>query len=190
MADETFPAFVAGLSDITTLNSTDELVAVRSGVSYSTTPLEMATYVAGSGLISGGFAQMARARISTAQSISDNTPTWVAFDAESYDTDTMHDNVTNNTRLSINTTGKWQFTINCYFASNAAGYRYAALYSGGAALLAIDSKNAVNGTVTGLNLTFEGAYTASVDYFEVKVFQNSGGALNLSTCIFVARRVG
>lgn len=49
--------------------------------------------------------QACRVTRTTAQSIGDNTLTSVAFTAERFDTDTMHDNATNNTRITINTAG-------------------------------------------------------------------------------------
>lgn len=75
-------------------------------------------------------------RASTNVSVGNNTYTAIAFDAEDYDTDSMHDNVTNNTRLTIPsisgvTTGLWAMKaygytdvtsgrINCQFRVNGS----------------------------------------------------------------------
>jgi hypothetical protein len=181
MASETFSAFVEAASDAGALTTGDLVPVVRGGASYSTDISAL-----GGG---GGFTEMCRVYISSAQSIPDTTQTTVSFDSESYDTDTMHEGVTNPSRITLATTGKYHFTFHGYFASNATGYRYASIYTGGAALLSIDSKQAVNGTITGLQVHVEGSYTAG-EYFEVKVGQTSTGALNLSSAVFVARRVG
>ena len=45
-----------------------------------------------------------------AQTTVDSSATAIQFGAESYDTDTMHDNVTNNTRITIRTAGIYVIT--------------------------------------------------------------------------------
>jgi len=53
---------------------------------------------------------MARVTKSATQAITANTDTAVAFDVETVDTDTLHDNVTNNTRLTAAIAGKYLVT--------------------------------------------------------------------------------
>lgn len=53
------------------------------------------------------------------QSITDNTETTVAFDTERFDTNAMHDNVTNNSRITINTAGVYIVTFTGRFATAA-----------------------------------------------------------------------
>ncbi|HXI80043.1 MAG TPA: hypothetical protein VNM34_04405 [Verrucomicrobiae bacterium] len=58
-------------------------------------------------------------RASTSFSVGNNTFTAVQFDAEDFDTDTMHDNTTNNSRITIPTitgvtTGLWNIEANGY----------------------------------------------------------------------------
>jgi hypothetical protein len=58
---------------------------------------------------------------SWAQSIS-TTETAITFDVESFDTDTMHDNVTNNTRITFTTA--WKYKIDAMASnSNLAGIK-------------------------------------------------------------------
>lgn len=187
MADETYPTFVSSLSDIGTLNATDEIVVVRSGVSYSTTPAEIATYVGGT--ISGGYTQGVGAAGGT-QSIADNTLTNVAFDASDlYDTDIMHDPVTNNDRIVCNTAGKYLFTPLAVFASNATGLRLCALYLNGSVLWIYDRQTAISGASTVLGRSMIIPMVVS-DYVVMKVLQTSGGALNLSSAYCGVQRVG
>lgn len=47
----------------------------------------------------------------TTQSIADNTVTTVLFNSERYDTDNMHNTVTNNSRITINTAGLYLLTF-------------------------------------------------------------------------------
>jgi len=51
-----------------------------------------------------------RAIQAAAQTTTDSVATAIVFGAESYDTDTMHDNVTNNTRITIRTAGVYVVT--------------------------------------------------------------------------------
>ena len=51
--------------------------------------------------------QNVQARRTAAQSINDITETVVAWDAEDYDTSTLHDNAVNNTRLTAIINGRY-----------------------------------------------------------------------------------
>lgn len=53
-----------------------------------------------------------RAFHSATQSIAHAVETTLAFNSETYDSDSMHDNATNNSRLTINTAGLYLFTAN------------------------------------------------------------------------------
>lgn len=59
------------------------------------------------------------------QSIADATETTVAFNSERFDTDTMHDTVTNNSRITFNTAGVYVVTFNGRFLTAAD---YSAVY--------------------------------------------------------------
>ncbi len=61
---------------------------------------------------------------STHQTITTATLTDLTWDTEIFDTDSMHDNSTNNERLTCNTAGKYLIIFNAGWQSNATGYRY------------------------------------------------------------------
>jgi len=44
----------------------------------------------------------------------------IAFNSESYDTDTLHDTSTNNSRINIDQTGKWELTAQISWATGAS----------------------------------------------------------------------
>jgi len=83
----------------------------------------------------GGPTEAARAEHSVDQAIPNATPTVLAFNSELFDTDTMHDNATNNSRLTINTAGKWLFGFNGRWENNAAGERHARLLKNGTTIV-------------------------------------------------------
>ncbi len=60
---------------------------------------------------------------STNQTISDDIDTIIDWDQETYDTDDMHDNVTNNSRITIKTAGKYTVMAQIAWTSNSVGMR-------------------------------------------------------------------
>lgn len=144
--------------------------------------------------LSGGYTQGARVYNSTNQSINNATLTAVAFDSEDYDTDNIHDNVTNNSRLTCKTAGKYMIFANGEYASNATGLRYIQIRLNGTVLKVVFVALAVSGgdtrIATGCVINM-----AVNDYVEFIAFQTSGGALNLNrasdySAIFSMQRIG
>jgi hypothetical protein len=119
----------------------------------------------------------------TNQLIATATNTIIAFDAERYDTDNIHDNVTNNSRLTCRTAGKYLITANLGFGTTAAGTRQLSIYLNGATYLGLVSSPSNSGA--------DGPYMhvscvqdlAVGDYVEVLVYQTSGAGLNVLTAV-------
>ncbi len=116
---------------------------------------------------------------SAAQSINNNTETKLAFDSERYDTDSIHDPSTNNSRLTCPASGRYAIFGTVRFASNATGHRYIFIRLNGGKALAVQSSLALSGIVTMLSISTIYDLTAS-DYVELWVYQNSGGALDVT----------
>lgn len=109
-----------------------------------------------------------------------NTATAVAsaFNTERYDTDTMHDNVTNNSRITIKTAGLFLVEGTGAFAINATGGRFIGVKLNGTTFLAA-AVHPGNASLGG-HMTVSTIYKFAVnDYIELTFAQNSGGALNL-----------
>ncbi len=114
-------------------------------------------------------------------SVGNNTLTAIGFDSEDYDTDTMHDTVTNNTRITIPTisgvtTGLWTIKASGY--TNATTRLDAMFRSNAAANPASGTSLAfntyyANNTVNGFHLSTDVVLTAA-DYIEL--FVRSTGA--------------
>jgi hypothetical protein len=122
---------------------------------------------------------MARVWINTANTaIATATVTAVNFATESFDTDGIHDNVTNNSRLTCQLTGKYLVVVAAQFEFNATGDRAAYIYKNGAIyslVVDIGATNTQTAMVSGVDFL---SLTAG-DYIEMRVFQDSGGNLNL-----------
>lgn len=117
-------------------------------------------------------------------SIGSGVWTTLAFAAESFDTDTMHDTVTLNGRITIKTAGLYIIRANSGFAANATGVRGIGVRKngsggtgpsyGGDIRLNAGAGDAVYLTVAVIDKL------AVNDYLEVITYQNSGVGLALN----------
>jgi hypothetical protein len=123
---------------------------------------------------------------SAAQSIADGANVMVTFDVEGIDTDGFHDNSSNNERITIPSGkgGKYLITAQIVFASNATSYRQLYLFKN-TTQVSLAQCNSLPSPGVGptLNIAYVVSATAG-DYFLLKVFQNTGGALNLNSDAF------
>lgn len=121
----------------------------------------------------------ARVFHSAAQSIAHATWTKLAFDSERFDTDGMHDTVTNNERLTVVVAGRHYVRGNAEFAGNNTGERGIRLIKNNLTLIA-----RFLGAVAGASPcsvvvpVFE--FFPLNDFVEVEVFQGSGAALDVN----------
>lgn len=116
------------------------------------------------------------------QSIANNTVTALAFNSERYDTNVIHDNTTNNSRLTCKTAGVYHITLSASFDANATGVRafYIRLNGTVANYIALAHLQAVTVASTSTAVTISATYGLAVnDYVEAVVFQSCGGALNI-----------
>lgn len=122
-----------------------------------------------------------RAYHNAAQSVPHATSTPLALNSERFDTDTIHDVVTNNTRLTCNTAGVYVITGCAVYLANATGRRMLQIRLNGTTVIADIEITAVSGgNNTVLSIT--SIYSLSLnDYVELVAFQDSGGALNVSS---------
>lgn len=132
-------------------------------------------------LASSGLAAFRGARVypSAVQSIGSGASTVLNFDSETFDTNTLHDNVTNNSRVVLDTAGYWRVNGSIGFASNATGRRAASIYLNGAAtekgfaMIEAGSTGIVVVQVSTIVKT-----TVTTDYVQLLADQDSGGSLN------------
>lgn len=125
------------------------------------------------------------------QTISDATPTVVAFNSESYDTAAIHDNATNNSRLTV-PVGVTRIKLTAYakWAANGSAFRFMEIRKNGAGGTIDDDMagyepslyaSAANASVPllGMQLASGTITVVATDYFELRVEQTSGGNLDL-----------
>ena len=116
-----------------------------------------------------------RLATNTSQNISNNTWTALAFDAETFDDDTMHDNSTNNSRVTIKEAGRYLVTGSAlYNQNNAVGSRMAAIYVNGALYSYGSSRIAGSATNTDLIQVCDVIVVDAGDYVEFYTQHTSG----------------
>ena len=135
-----------------------------------------------------------RVRNSAAQSIPTGSTTTLTFDTEDFDTDTMHSTVTNTSRITCNTAGKYLVIGQVTFASNATGYRQVQILWNGLTVIGRTTQAAVNGAVTSMQVVAIVNLVAT-GILQLQVLQNSGSALNVNASasyspVFAAYKIG
>jgi hypothetical protein len=122
----------------------------------------------------------------TSQSIPTVTPTAIILDNEDYDTSNFHDNVTNNTRLTIPAgVSHVVFSGQVDFASNSSGSRLVAVRKNGTESFApghpVVKSDPGDGTTYDMSIAVtSGALSVTEgDYFELVTTQTSGVNLNV-----------
>lgn len=126
---------------------------------------------------------------SGAQSMTNNAFTKLTFDTEEYDSDTMHSTSSNTSRITINTAGKYLFTFSCVCAGAAGGSQRRMDF-----LLNNSAQHGghISGVIGGNVLSMSGAIVRHMsvnDYMELYYYQDSGGAINMTSQFFSATRL-
>ena len=120
------------------------------------------------------------------QSISNNTDTSLTWDTETFDTNTFHSTSTNTSRITIPSgkAGYYQLNVNIAWSPNSTGIRDLNLAKNGTRFQYFTfNPQASNVQSFAYAATIYGAVG---DYFEVVVFQNSGGALDIRSDVLAA----
>lgn len=116
----------------------------------------------------------ARAFANATQGLANNTVVVLALAGESYDSGTLHDTVTNNSRITVPTTGKYVVTGQVGHGSTTGAAQARILKNGTATAVNSRGMDANGGNVSVSDIV---SCTAG-DYLELAAFQNSGGTVN------------
>lgn len=172
------PALLTPLIDEAGFLSEDEVVTgnwtFNGTVGYTQPATSTSTFT------SSGQHRTKAYRSTSNQSIANNTPTLINFQNEIYDVGSLHDTAVNNTRITIPVGGAGLYLIHCMvdFDNNNTGRREVAIYKNGSAMAVSKefAPDATQDTVLSLSLHDQANQN---DYYEVQVFQSSGGALDV-----------
>lgn len=137
----------------------------------------------------GGFAtlpEQPRARVSHSvnQAVASGTGTTVLdWDGEDFDVGDLHDNVTNNSRITIPTDGDgiWIFGVTVQWASDATGQRRARFFKNGSAvahgIVTLQAAPTAGQTTDIMTIIIDEAVAG--DFYEAAAGQDSGGSLDV-----------
>ena len=112
------------------------------------------------------------------QSIPDNVETALQFDSERYDTAAMHDNATNNSRMTAPVPGIYAVTAQIDWAFDVDPGRELSIRRNGGTAVAFAREGADNVTLQQVTTQIK---LQAGDYIEAIVFQESGADLNVLT---------
>lgn len=116
-----------------------------------------------------------RAYHNTTQSVNSSALTFLALNSERFDTDTMHDNATDNSRGTVKTAGRFLFGMTLSWPNAASARRIASLQVNRGFNIGRDEK-----TTADCSHAFDALYAFAVsDYVEIEAFQASGGPLSV-----------
>ena len=120
----------------------------------------------------------ARVYNSTVLSIPNNTDTVLTFNSERWDTDNIHSTVSNTSRLTVQTAGKYYIYGHINWANNPTGRRYVYLLVNSITVLGTQTAPTV---ANNMNQNINTHYSLNAgDYVELLVNQDSGGTLNVN----------
>jgi hypothetical protein len=113
-------------------------------------------------------------------SVPNNTDTDVLFNVEDYDTDAMHSLSANLDRVVAKTAGLYLVSAGIEFAANDAGARQVQIkVNNGDAVAIANTPSDLNNVVVRMSVAAQVLLDVN-DFVTLRVFQNSGGALNLT----------
>lgn len=123
--------------------------------------------------------QGTRVRKSTSQNhASSGSFVAVTWDTEDVDDGGWHDNVTNNTRITVTNAGWVHVIARVEFAGNASGIRAIRVLRNGTEIDRVGDAGANVVQTWEVNTEYK---ASASDYFEVEAFQSSGGTIALDT---------
>ena len=112
------------------------------------------------------------------QAIANVTTIQLALNSEVFDTDGIHDTVTNNSRLTCQTAGKYFIYANVQYSNDNSGYRRASIWLNATTHIAFRQTDYTATFDARLNLSC--IYDLSVsDYVEIQCRHNGGSGINL-----------
>jgi hypothetical protein len=107
----------------------------------------------------------------------------LAADSENFDNDAMHSTVTNNSRITIQTAGRYLLTATIDFQQDATGQRQLQFKLNDTTTFGIDRRQTTSSLVA-INQSTATIALVAGDYVEVNAFQNSGSTLTCNLRMF------
>ena len=129
---------------------------------------------------------------STGQNINSSTDTILSANTELFDTDGMHSTVTNNSRITIQTAGRYRVSAHASWdASTGGSYRRLRVSINGSTLHTLDLTSLVNSSGAGTGNNGSRCFIlAATDYVEIEANHNAGVTLGVTLAEFTVEWMG
>lgn len=161
---------------LSTTTQRDALTSMDKGIIILNITTAKFEIFDGTSWIGGGMQDIScKVTKSSNQSISTNTDTIITWDQEKYDTDNMHDNSTNNSRITIKTAGKYSLITQSEWANQDSGIRELTILKNGTTIIARILHTADDQAQR--TLGWQGELAVN-DYVELRVRHAAPGNLN------------
>lgn len=182
-SDNVFPRLLIseGGSTSTPASGRVTVYAKSDGLLYSKDDAGAETALGG-----GSAAAFCGASVSGTSTATNNSSVALAFaDADTYDTDSIHDPSSNNTRLTVPTgkTGKWMLTVMCAFGSGTSDRRIGWRIGAGSVTNLLRVTGSDGGSSQRYSVSTVISLTAA-DYVEVVVFTDTSATQNPYSATF------
>jgi hypothetical protein len=123
---------------------------------------------------------------SSAQTVANNSTVTLTANSENYDNDSMHSTVTNNSRITFQTAGRYEIFANVEYAADADGYRRLSFLFNGATSYGGQTVYAAPTVATRLSAQ-RSIIAAAGQYVEVQVAHTAGADLSVTLDEFRAK---
>lgn len=125
---------------------------------------------------------------SDGQSVADDTITILTADSENFDNDSMHSTVSNTSRITIQTAGRYEFHVRVNFqASLGGGRRVIQFFVNGTTAVSVMSMPSLVGSDSQTMSAFMTRDLDAAEFVEARVLQDSGGSLTVTLNEFYAK---
>lgn len=176
--------FKEGVSADTPLAGIVRIYAKSDGKLYKKDDAGIESEIGGGGT---EVENICRVTIASNLSVPSAQNTIVNFNVESFDTNAIHDNSTNPSRLTCKVAGKYLVLFSCGWGVSSAGLRWVSIRKNGTINLVDDNKPG-NASYSVNNHIYTVTELAVGNYLEAEVHQSSGGSLllnniNISFCM-------
>ena len=131
------------------------------------------------GAVVAGTIPSVRAKHSVNQTIPSGTPTILSFDSEDWDSEAIHSTVTNNSRLTCVTAGKYLVTAGVGWQSNSSGYRRLGVLRNGSVAWAYNHSTPISGASHYQQIRAQLSLSVG-DYVTLEAYQTSGSSLTIT----------
>jgi hypothetical protein len=132
------------------------------------------------GMVAGPTGIYCRAYNDAVIGCANDTVVTVSLNSERSDTDSMHDNTTNNSRLTIKTAGWYEGGAAIFWESSTSGKREMWIRINGSIIIGGMEIPAPAAGAVNMSIPFGHSFSVD-DYIELQVRQSSGGSLNLGS---------